>query len=89
MLHNKRIIENACGDFCKRVKANNSTVDSKQRPGSNRKRNILVRTMSGQVVYHGSFEASMRIAELYRTVMRQYPGKAVSLIFENNPVELQ
>eukprot|EP00973_Karenia_brevis_P094311 12421829-Karenia_brevis.AAC.1 len=88
-MNGKRIAGNAYGDVRKRLKASDATAASTQNPRENNTRNVVVRIMSGQIVFHANLEASMRIADLHRRVMHHYPGNAVSLTFANKCVQLQ
>eukprot|EP00973_Karenia_brevis_P045423 6291903-Karenia_brevis.AAC.1 len=72
----KAITENASSDPPKRRKVSDLTFVSRQSLMQKWNRHVVVRIMSGRVVFHDNLNASMYIADLQRTLMRHYPGKA-------------
>eukprot|EP00973_Karenia_brevis_P020493 2815152-Karenia_brevis.AAC.1 len=85
----KRVAESACAIVPKRLKTTEISLASWQAPGENDKRQVVVKMMSGRIIFHTTVDASMYVADLHRAVMQHYPGKAVSLFFKNNSVQLQ
>eukprot|EP00973_Karenia_brevis_P076091 10568886-Karenia_brevis.AAC.1 len=53
------------------------------------KRDVVVKTMSGVVICYANVEASLHIEDFHRLLMLHYPGRAVTLLFKSNPVQLQ
>eukprot|EP00973_Karenia_brevis_P003234 444969-Karenia_brevis.AAC.1 len=87
-MSNKIAHENVGDDLPKRLKLNVEDA-SRQCSGTGEKRDVIVRTMSGRIVHHANLPALTYLAELYRAVVRHYPGKSVSLIYKEKPVKLQ